>query len=362
MKKNFFIAMAAFAILLGSVSCSKNQVEPQKTGNETEENATLTIALDGGIGTTTRAASVDTVSSGKEDVLKDVQIFIMNDSAFEKYVHVSNWDSLVNASGNLKISVKDGYKEILVLCNGPDLSSKNSRSGVKNQIMELSAHNDPNSGFVMYGEGECELSASQNQTCKIQVSRFVSKIYIAQIKNNLPPQFGNITLNYAFLANLPSKVSIGGTIQSTDWYNMHGRFTESPLVSQHIIDGATYTADVPDLTFKSYSNATVAQGDSLTTKKTFYCLANSYSTAINTFNATFQPCCTKAVIVATINSKKYYYSVNMGRLDRNHVYAIYLTVSGLGSDDPSIAVTKGSIESAISVMAWEKTTAIEEDI
>lgn len=363
MKKNFLIGMAAIAAILGSVSCSKGTVEPQQSKNETVKESILEISLRNGGEMLTRAPEVDTVSEGKEDVIKDVQIFIINQGSFEKYVHVSDWDSLVAASGNLEISVKEGNKTIVALCNGPDMSSMTSRNAIKNTAMELSAHNDPDSCFVMFGEGECNVSSNQDAKCTVKVSRFVSKINIAQIKNNLPPQFGDITLNYAFLANLPAKVSIGGSIQNNaEWYNMHGRFTETPLVESHIIDGSTYPADAPSLTFASYADTVVARGDSLTAKKTFYCLANSTNTSIDTFSPTFQACCTKAVIAATIKGTKYYYSINMGRLDRNHVYSIYLTISGLGSTDPAACVAKGDFESAISIIAWEKTSAIEEDI
>lgn len=364
MKKNFLLGIAAVAVILSSTSCNKNQVEPQQPKTERNETSTLKISLQNGGEIQTRAASVDSTSEGKETVLGDVQIFVMSDGDLEKYVHVNNWDSLAKASGSLEISVKDGYKDVMVICNGPDLSDKSS--DIKSSIMELSAYNDPDTCFVMYGEKySLNVTAGETANCAVKVSRYVSKIYIAQIKNNLPPQFGTITLNYAFLANLPAKVSIGGAVKSGTsdiWYNKYGRKSENPLVSGHIIDGSTYLADAPKLSFKSYSDTTVALGDSITAKKTFYCLPNTQSNGSTSFSTTFQPCCTKAIIAATINGTKYYYAIDMGVLDRNHVYAVYLTISGLGSDDPTKSVTKGSIQSTISIKAWEKTTAIEEDI
>jgi len=364
MKKNIIIVAAAVAVALGSVSCNKNATEPQQAKPESTETSYLTISLSDGNRALTKAATVDTVSSGKESVLKDVQLFVFDDNeVFEKYVHVSNWDSLVNASGNPKISVKTGFKILCAVCNGPDLSAQKTITGITGTVMELSAYNDPDSSFVMYGECEGDVSSTQDASFNVKVMRFVSKIYIAQVKNNLPPQFGDITMKYAFLENLPAKITLGNIVQyDSDWYNKYGRASEATLVSGHIIDGKTYLADAPKLTFKSYSDTTITRGDSLTARKTFYCLPNNYYNSIDTFSPTFQNCGTKAVIAATIGGTLYYYSINIGKINRNTVYGIYLTISGLGSTDPAASVSKGSINTSISVSPWSKTTAIEEDI
>jgi len=361
MKKNYFSVIAACSALILSAACNKEGAAIEQP--VFDEAASLKIKISEGSGFATRAGGYEANYEpvGKEATIKDVQLFIFDSDEFEKYIHVSDWSSEVTGGGSLNVGVKLGTKKVVALCNAPDFSTEDDYQELCAKALELGACNDPETGFVMSGEKSCTVTGA-NAACAIEVSRFVSKVYIGRIRNNLPPQFGEITLLNAYLANVPSCVSVGGTVDDNYWINKYGRKDETPLVSSHIIDGKTYLAGAPSLTFLDMDEEQIAQGDSTAAFRGFYSYANSHVNVANEFSATFAACCTKLVIAAQICGETNWYSINMGQIGRNHVYAVFLTISGLGSEDPAVSVVKGSIQASISVAPWQESDPIIEDI
>lgn len=362
MKKYYLLGIAAVSALMLGTSCKKEQaiVSPQPEEGETS----LKIKLTSRTGPGTRSGgdySVDTEVSGNEERLEEVQLFVFNEDGLEKYLRIDDWDDFTDNGEELNIGVKTGDKTIVAVCNGPDLSAVNNLSDLRNTAVELASCNDPDDSFIMYGEEECEIPNKVDVECNVVVTRFVNKVYIASVTNNLSPQFGNLTIEYAFLANVPGKTSLGGTVAATPWLNRHGRCNETPLVEKHIIDGTTYMADAPKLTFAKFTDLVVANGSSTDQTGGLYGFENLNTNAVNSFSTSFTPCCTKLVIAATINNTLNFYSINMGTLYRNKVYAVYLTISGPGADDPSKAIVKGNIISNITVSGWGEGGYITEE-
>ena len=361
MKQYLSIGVAAASALMLSAACGKEMqiIQPQPEGGETE----LKIKLNTYSGGPTKAGgyTVDTETHGKEDSLGTVQLFVFDADGLEKYVKVADWNNDIKEEETLNIGVKVGTKSIVAICNGPDLSAVNSISQLKASEFELASYNDPGKGFIMFGEADCTVTGDKAATCSIEVTRFVAKVYIASVTNNLSPQFGNLTLDYAFLANVPGKCSLGGTVNGGVWLNRYGRADETPLVSEHIIDGSTWKASAPNLTFAGLGQASVIRGNAVTDFDGLYTLQNTSSVNTNAFSPTFSPCGTKLVIAATIKGERNYYSVNLGKLYANNVYAVYLTVSGQGASDPAESIVKGNMESTITVTGWKAGAPVVED-
>ena len=361
-KKYLLIGVAAASALMLGASCAKEQAIVQPDSDEGETD--LKIKLNANPEGPTRAGeyTVDTGSHGKEDKLGTVQLFIFNSGGLEKYVRVNDWDNDMKGQEYLNIGITTGDKEIVAVCNGPDLSAIDDITALRASEFELASCNDPERGFIMYGEKSCSVGSNASAVCSVEVKRFVTKVYLASVTNNLSPQFGSLTLDYAFLSNVPGKCSLSGTPGNNLWLNKYGRIDETPLVSGHIIDGATFKASAPALTFADLGKAAVSRGSGTAALKGLYGLENTIGTNGDKFNTAFSPCGTKLVLATSIGGVRNFYSVNLGKLYRNNVYAVYLTISGQGTPDPAESIVKGNIESTIRITGWQAATPVVEDI
>ena len=130
-----------------------------------------------------------------------------------------------------------------------------------------------------------------------------------------------------------------------------------------IVDGSTYVASHPTLTFKSVGSS-VANGASLTptTPYLFYCYPNSTTTDATGWSSSFTARKTRLVVAATIGGTKYYYPVVIDTPARNTAYTVELTITGLGSTDPDKPVQKGSITASVTVEGWASGAVYNETI
>ena len=144
--------------------------------------------------------------------------------------------------------------------------------------------------------------------------------------------------------------------------NKMGR-KDGATASSQIIDGSSYLASCPTLTFKSISSS-VANGSSLTpsTPYLLYCYPNSTSTDAEGWSSSFTARKTRLVVTATISGTKYYYPIVIDALTRNTAYTVELTITGLGSTDPDKPVVKGSINASVTVQGWSAGAVYEETI
>ena len=168
-----------------------------------------------------------------------------------------------------------------------------------------------------------------------------------------------------FLSNVVGNQNLAGTASPSTWYNKEGRKDESPLVESHIIDGSTYTASCPTLTFKSVAQS-VANGASHTpsTPYFFYSYANSATASPSGFNATFAAQRSVLVVVATVDGAICYYPVVLddAALVRNTTYTVGLTINSVGSTDPNKPVEKGAINVTVTVAGWQAGATYDETI
>ena len=349
MKKGFFI-MAAIA----AIACA---CEPEQDCLPCQEKtATLNVSLDFEDGTPTKASSYVT-SQTYETAVNNVQVLVFDSTgSLNAYVDADN------SVAGITVNTTAGSKTVWAVVNGPDLSSVTSLSALQSTAVDLSANSTNSSeGFVMAGSTTCTVSSS-TATAIISAKRLVSRVALQKISNALPASYGSITINNVTLINVVGNQNLNGSASISTWYNKMGR-KDGATSSLQIIDGSTYLASCPTLTFKSVGSS-VANGSSLTpsTPYLFYTYPNSTTLDANGYVSSFTARKTRLVVTATISGTKYYYPVVIDTPERNTAYTVELTITGLGSSDPDKPVVKGTISAIVSVQGWASGAVYEETI
>ena len=351
MKKTLFI-MAAVAAM--ACSCDKDaDCEPCQ---EAETKATLNVSLDFEDEPQTRATSYVTAQT-YETKVNDVQVLVFDSTgALNAYV-----DADTKTSG-ISISTTAGSKTVWAVVNGPNLSSITTLSALQSTAVDLGANSTTETtGFVMAGSTTCTVGSSA-ATASVAVKRLVARVALQKINNSLPGSYGALTVNNVTLINVVGNQNLAGTASVSTWYNKMGRKDGATATGQ-IIDGSTYVASHPTLTFKSVGSS-VANGASLTptTPYLFYCYPNSTTTDATGWSSSFTARKTRLVVAATIGGTKYYYPVVIDTPARNTAYTVELTITGLGSTDPDKPVQKGSITASVTVEGWASGAVYNETI
>jgi hypothetical protein len=164
------------------------------------------------------------------------------------------------------------------------------------------------------------------------------------------------------LTNVVGDQNFAGTAAVRNWLNKMGR-KSGATVSSMIIDGNSYHATNPELTFDKIG-AELANGasHSPSTPYLLYGYPNSTSTDATGWAINFTARKTRLVVTATIGGTKYYYPISIDSPSRNTAYTVELTITGLGSSDPDILVEKGAITATVTVDPWQSGAVYNETI
>jgi hypothetical protein len=352
MKKTLLL-MAAVVAMACSCDGEKDCIPCQK---EDQAEATLAVNLDLEDDAQTKATAYITAQP-YETAINDVQVLVFDSSgALNAYVDADTKTSGIN------IKTTTGSKTICAVVNGPDLSSVTTIPELNAKTIDLGDNSiTSTAGFVMAGSTSCNVSTS-SQNVNVTVRRFVSRVALQKVNNALPASYGAMTINNVTLINVVGNQNLAGAATASTWYNKMGR-KDGSTTSSHIIDGSTYLASHPTLTFKSVESS-VANGVSHTpsTPYLFYTFPNSTITDVCGWVSPFTARKTRLVVAATISGKKYYYPVVIDTPVRNYAYTVELTITGLGSTDPDKPVTKGAINASVTVEGWATGSIYDETI
>jgi len=358
MKKIFLFAAAA---LVGLAACNKLNDAPAAPAEEViEGEGVISFSIAKEDGPVTKAVSAYTTAQTYETQVNKVQILVFNSDGSIAF-YKNNGTSL---SGS--ISTTAGAKTVWAVINGPDLSSIGTLSALQSKAVDLSANSvTASTGFVMAGSGSCTVSTTGTATCPITVSRLVSRVALTQVTNSLPASYGALKVERVFLANVVGNQNLAGSASASTWYNQQGRMDESTRNTAHIIDGSTYTASCPTLTYKAASlNVANGSTQSISAPYLFYSYPNSATAAPSGFTATFSAQRSVLVVAATVGGSLYYYPVILDSavLARNTTYTVGLTITGTGSSDPDKAVDKGAMTVNVTIAGWSSGATYDETI
>jgi len=349
------IPLAAFAAI-SLVSCQKELVSrmPEQTP------ATLTLRiLSEDVSAATKAVSAYTDAQTYESKVNSVQVLVFGDDG---YIHA--YKDAGTALSDIQISTTAGEKTIYALVNGPSMANCKTLQELETTVLELGTYNSTESskGFVMSGSTTKTLTAAGTEA-SLKVSRLTARIALKKVTNKLPAGYGSLKIENVLLTNVVGDQNVKGDASPSIWYNKMGRKDENSMNSTHIIDGSSYTASCPTLTWKNVAQ-TVSNGSSHApgTPYLFYSYANASTSEDSGFTNPFTARRSRLVISATVNNTLYYYPVTIESLARNKAYTVEVTITGLGSTDPDAPVVKGTITSSVSVAGWDSGATYDETI
>ncbi len=352
MKKKLLLGWAAATAVLLTGACNK---APQLS-TETETGTVIIKPVLDGHELVTRAA--DTGNYDHEASIYDMQLLIFDTSG-----HLEHYSSVTEGTTQFYFDLRVGNMKAWVVANGPSLSTIKTESALTGMMLNLASYNNPSEDFIMAGSQTFEVTAGDNQELTIPISRLVTRITLKTVTSLLPAAYGTVTVDYAMLENVVSSYSLSGSAGTTGWYNPMGRITESTLVQSHIVNPPTYTADQPQLTFRTLTgNTGFSYGTTYNTPQRFYAYPNATATDHTGFSTTFTPRYTRLVLKATVDGGTYYYPVSLPNLVRNKSYDVHVTLIGLGSSDPDQPVQKGAVDLTVQVTPWGEGSVINETI
>ena len=349
--KKIKLLTSVFAAAALLAACDNSALTTAE-GNE----GSIRIAFD--VPEATRAAA-----QGNEAVVSDVQVLLFdaNKNLYKYYAFGQDEVSARNATID---NVVNGTYTVYVVANGPDLTVYNHEEDFKAAPIGLERYNNPASDFVMEGSGSVTVSGTGTADVTVAVSRHVARVVLKKVTNNLASSYGGITVNTVLLSNVVCIQNIAGTRDPgsvpANWINKEGRMDEAVRDASHIIDGTTYAASSPAVTF-SAMNQVVPNGDSWRGEKYFYAYPNSATGEPDGFKEPFTAQRSVLVLNVTYSGQNYYYPVVLRNgLARNTSYEIEVTITGAGSDDPNKPLTKGSLSVTVTVDNWLDGTSYTE--
>lgn len=281
--------------------------------------------------------STRTISSAAEETASDIQIAVYSPSG------------LLCASGEtsggtvtLSVPVDIGGYSVAALVNSKQsLASCASMESAAELPSSLTENAASKSGVLaMYGTS-LNQTFHTGKTCTVPVTRVPAKVEIDKIVNNIPsnPDF---TVKAIYLINVNTSSDVSGKVTTAVW-------SQKRKYDATEEDVALYTYDLV--------NQKITKGQSIDTPHYFYCYANPTQT--DTSAPEWSPRYTRLVVEAVYQGKTTYYPINIvgtdNMLNPGTGYVItQLTITGPGSDDPDVPVSKLDASFKILVNDWGK--------
>lgn len=344
MKKRSLI-WATLALLVGTTACNTmtSEMEPQ---SETKKTVRLNLSLGAD-----ETKVTGTTSQSEDNTISTLDVFVFDYpgptigekhrlDAYKRFsgstlsdvsLDCSTGDKLVCVIAN---SPYDSYSNLIHLSDFRELTAQLKNEGVKN--------------FTMYGERATMLfQTTQNMT--ITLKRFVSKITLTDLKTN----FTGTPLEGLALENVELYL-----LNVYGEKNLYSNENQDPAVLYNV--GALDPEDVQqfkqtDLIAQTLPLAVDANG--LADDYCFYC----YENLIEGVDGA-----TMLVIQADIDGQTYYYPIPINQADfgynddnkhfgvrRNTCYSVGVTITGLGSDQPTTPIYTGTFEVTVNTEDWK---------
>ena len=335
---------------LALASCEKKNLPVN------EDTGYMEVLLDGAE-LISKASS--TTSQTYESQVNTVQILAFNSNGLLS-AYLNNGTSL---KGSLELIT--GTHTVWAVVNGPSFAGIAKQSDLESYSIDLSSSSKTASlGFIMGGSASVTISSGKTTSTTIAVNRYTSRVHLASIENSLPSALGSITINGVFLCNVLGNQNIACDAAAKTWYNKDGRKDETTRNKTHIIDGSTYLASCPSLTYMTLSENTIACGATKTYPTgLLYCFPNTSTVTPTGFQSSYSPAKTVLCIAATICGVKQYYPVVLSEvMERNKSYSVNVVICGLGSDDPVKPVEKGTLCATVTVSGWSAGKEYNDDI
>lgn len=425
MKKIFLLLAAASFIF---TACNNNLAPEDDVKVFGDGYGSISLQLKGDIGKLKTKAADELAGHTYEKALKETQIFIFNDKnnvadqastprAEEILYRFDNIDGaeVTKTLPGIKANRTNGTKyRVVALANyktlAPLATDANNRNGdlsggtngvkIKNRgeleakVVELSMHDVADNGaFPMFGiveksdsdrsenpvnvtanEGTDAQSTASATPAAVSLRRFVSRVHLKSIKNEIPQAYGALRIHRVYILNGYGMWNIGADIEN--YNSVAGKFNWSQLEG----DGAYQ----PQVMRKYGTPLPITNGGSqdfdqqTAINQYFYTMPNPTLKADDNFRGAItadQKACTRLVIEASFENddrntataaKIFYYPVTiLGANDapmlRNTTYDVSVVIKNEGSDHPNDEPVYGAIAVTVTVKDWDDGGQIEKN-
>ena len=393
------IAPLAGALLLFAAACNKESSTPADNLQKGKANVSLSIV-----------SAPITKAGETESKLNSVEVFIFDNGEtstskgfLEAYKKAATADFVTASSASLSFNASTGSKHIYVLANAISSVGETvtTETELKAKISEFSDNAADN--FIMVGGTEVTLTSEHNNEIALSCRRIVSKISFGYIQGAFEsPALRSLSfaVNRVYLMNVPKQAKFVngdapdvfgsiGTTAFTEGANYPDIFVPAikegttllpyykfadPALNGTQANGyynwfnatdfnntktVTLDATANVMTTETITSGVIYPGagtdHKITLNRNFYTYPNpaAHSTADNVADNT-----TKVVVETTLHingaDKKYYYPISIPYTQPNYFYKIEsLTIKRLGSDNPSLPVTKAVCEFTVTVRDWD---------
>jgi len=335
--------------LMGLAACNSLDTAGTVTGGGT-------LVLTFYAGDLDMSTKADVNPSGKDASINDIQVFLfLQDGSLYRRETLSG-----NEMTKSLERVKAGSYDIVAVANAPEMTSIQKKSELEQAELALSAH-DPERGFLMYGQSEGSVTVVSESSAAVRavipVKRYVGRVRLTSVQNNLPAVYGALKVDCVFLENGFGTWNYGASGNPADYINYAGRRAgrntstdESDFIRQ------ASDADCAALTFNAV-NRSVNSGKQESFGLPFYTLPNKTTAADDHFEgATSGDACARLVLRVSYGesgAQQWYYPVTIPNLERNKSYDVSFIISGPGVSDPNQHVSSGNLDVVISVDPWE---------
>ena len=268
-----------------------------------------------------------------EKAVNSIAVFVFdNDSGV-----LNAYKELDSIYDDCVFSVTTGEKAVYVVINGPDLSYVMDIDQLEQIADDLSVSDIHSDGLVMVGREIFEVESDEVVEPVVVVRRLVSRVVVTKITNNLPPQYGTLSVDCVYLGNASSVQTYSGDV--SEMVNPDGyedSYKNRPIGKDGVTgacSGYMYRAvdtliDTEDSAYGTYH---------------LYCHPNGddYMTCL--------------YLLTTINGDHYYYRVPLyNGMSANTTCSVELEIVNLGSSlPPDGDFQKGEIRATISISGWD---------
>lgn len=424
--KKLFLVFAAASFMFAA--CNENLTPDEDVKVFGDGYGSIALTLKGDIGKVATKAADELAGHAYEKVLKETQIFIFNDKnnvadqastpraqeILYRYDNIESSQTTKTLPGikanrtngtNYRVVALANYKTCAPLAtdannsNG-DLSGGTNGVKIKNRgeleakAVELSMHDvNDNGAFPMFGiveksdsdrsenpvnvtanGGTDSQSTASATPANVSLRRFVSRIHLKSIKNEIPQAYGALRIHRVYILNGYGMWNIGANIENYD--SVTGKYNWSQLEG----DGAYQ----PQVMRKYGTPLPITNGGSQdfdqqsAINQFFYTMPNPTAKADDNFKGAItadQKACTRLVIEASFENddrntqtaaKIFYYPVtilgpNDAAMLRNTTYDVSCVIKNEGSDHPNDEPVYGALAVTVTVKDWDDGGQIEKN-
>ena len=349
--RQFTILFAIFCAAI--IACQKSGPEV----NQPSETGILTVDLTERLSS---KAAFETVYDS-EKAIRFANIYVYNEAG---NLIASRY--LPEGISSASMSCAPGIMTVVAIVNHtPSDFAASNLSTVSKEIVSMESYPDIDSGLPMYACSSCKVIAGSDISCSLTCTRLHSRVVLRSVKN---AAMYEITLKNIFLSNVQTLICLDASeVPVPRFINKEGRDrTDSANGSYAIIDGISYMAEIPDMTFKEIDKS-IGIGTTYAPQNPymFYCFRNGSEVDPNGYHSNFSPQRTVLVLTIDIAGKDYYYPVVLASdkgIQPNHTYTVDVSVSGPGSNDPNDIIHKSDIGISITTSRWNDGTPVSETI